>query len=141
MKWSNHANLAAYGLELVGWPPAVPPRNPSALSAAQNQAVLDALAAGRMWFRSTNPPPPSGDGAPSGEVPVPEVDEEAIFEDTIDFDAVGPGGAEAEVSKRDINCSITCETGDGILGTPAHRRDLRVEYANLYFGRATGAGE
>lgn len=54
MKWTNHARLQhAYSVRLVGWPADVPMRNPSTLTMAQNQMVLDALTEGRMLFEWT----------------------------------------------------------------------------------------
>lgn len=51
MKWTNHARLqSAYAVRLVGWPPDVPMRNPSALTMVQNQTVLEALREARMRF-------------------------------------------------------------------------------------------
>ncbi|GJE88642.1 hypothetical protein PsYK624_047250 [Phanerochaete sordida] len=98
MKWSNHANLAAYGVELRGWPPDVPVRNPSLLSAAQNQAVLDALHSGAMRFRRIGqedaPAPDTLQGPRDDDA---EVD--ALFEDTIDFDA-SSGDDARELGKR-----------------------------------------
>lgn len=59
-------------------------RNPSVLSAAQNQTILDALQTGKMWFRSTRPQPGPSE---SHDEPVQslEADDDIIFEDTIDF--------------------------------------------------------
>lgn len=94
MKWSNHSKLSTYGVELAGWPGDVPKRNPSALSAAQNQTILDALQLGKMWFRPIHPQP----SQTIDEKPVQrsEVDDDDIFEDTIDFTGILAEMAEGE---------------------------------------------
>lgn len=51
MKWTNHARLEEnYRIRLVGWPPDLPLKNPSALSVGQNQAIMDAIVGGNMRF-------------------------------------------------------------------------------------------
>ncbi|GBE88403.1 hypothetical protein SCP_1302180 [Sparassis crispa] len=69
MKWSDHSRLQVYGIRLEGWPAGVPVTNPSTLTVAQNQQVLEALCTGNMYFTrtgepqdSTNPAAPSDPG-------------------------------------------------------------------------------
>lgn len=82
MKWSNHANLSTYGVELLGWPPDVPMRNPSTLSVAQNQAILDALNSGSMRFRRIG----QEDVLTHSTLDIAEdMNDDALFEDAIDF--------------------------------------------------------
>ncbi|KIM84820.1 hypothetical protein PILCRDRAFT_5867 [Piloderma croceum F 1598] len=50
MKWSNHDRLSTHDVRLVGWPPSIPQQNPSAMTAAQNKLLLEALADGSMRF-------------------------------------------------------------------------------------------
>lgn len=84
MKWTNHSKLDAYGVRLVGWPDNVPVQNPSTLSVAQNKRLLEMLGAGEVSFERL-------DGVQSmqslqgASVQSPRPDEEAMFEDTIDF--------------------------------------------------------
>lgn len=101
MKWSNHAKLGTYGVELVGWPAEVPQRNPSTLSAVQNQMILDALRSGSMWFRSTHPQQvQEQEEAGASQA---EVDEEELFESAIDFTgAAGEREQESIISVGDI---------------------------------------
>ena len=50
MKWTNHEKLNAYGVRIEGWPPHIPQRNPSSLSASQNQEILDCVQNGVIRF-------------------------------------------------------------------------------------------
>lgn len=103
MKWSNHSNLGTYGIELVGWPPGVPMRNPSVLSVAQNQAILDAFKNGTMWFRRLGQMETAALNTPDQQE---EENDDALFEDTIDFtgasgDAIARTDAESRKRKRE----------------------------------------
>ncbi|KAI0064768.1 hypothetical protein BV25DRAFT_1799962 [Artomyces pyxidatus] len=50
MKWTNHDNLAVYGVRIVGWPAGVPMQNPSTLSTAQNRLLKECFARGSLRF-------------------------------------------------------------------------------------------
>ncbi|KAI0033068.1 hypothetical protein K488DRAFT_48462 [Vararia minispora EC-137] len=58
MKWTNHANLNAYGVRVEGWPVGVPLQNPSTLSVVHNTAVKAALDAGSLRFCRLEPSAP-----------------------------------------------------------------------------------
>ncbi|KAI0331925.1 hypothetical protein GY45DRAFT_1321749 [Cubamyces sp. BRFM 1775] len=84
MKWTNHSTLEKYGVRIVGWPESVPLQNPSMLSAAQNQLLLEMLGTGRIRFVrldgtqvATNTYHPGSNN--------PHHDEDAMFEDAIDY--------------------------------------------------------
>lgn len=84
MKWTNHSKLDAFGVRLVGWPDDIPLQNPSTFSVAQNKRLLEMLGAGQISFERL-------DGVQTSQnwqgtvAQSPHLDEEAMFEDTIDF--------------------------------------------------------
>ncbi|KAI8980174.1 hypothetical protein BD414DRAFT_493863 [Trametes punicea] len=83
MKWTNHSNLHVYGVRVVGWPDHVPLHNPSSLSVSQNQLLLEMLSTGRIRFVRLDGTQLADDST-SGEQS-PRRDEEAMFEDSIDY--------------------------------------------------------
>lgn len=94
MKWSNHAKLDIYGVRLVGWPASVPMQNPSSLSVAHNQSVLDSLRAGTMLFvpLQTNHNQvyeSSRSGSSAQKRPETNHVEVDVFQDTVDFSWAG----------------------------------------------------
>lgn len=50
MKWTNPERLDTYGVRLVGWPPDIPPQNPSTLKVNQNKQLLEAFKSGAARF-------------------------------------------------------------------------------------------
>ncbi|KAF5377350.1 hypothetical protein D9757_007996 [Collybiopsis confluens] len=50
MKWTNHERLSPYGVQLVGWPPDIPLKNPSSLKADQNKRLLELINSGSLKF-------------------------------------------------------------------------------------------
>ncbi|KAI9060657.1 hypothetical protein FKP32DRAFT_1577784 [Trametes sanguinea] len=84
MKWTNHSKLDVYGVRIVGWPDHIPMRNPSSLSVAQNQLLLEMLSSGRIRFERLDIGQVPGDIHPA-EASSPHQDEEAMFEDSIDY--------------------------------------------------------
>ncbi|TCD69337.1 hypothetical protein EIP91_007893 [Steccherinum ochraceum] len=100
MKWTNHSNLDAYNIRIVGWPEDIPKANPSALNTAQNRRILDGLASGAIFFESIQS---SQNMTTSSEVPPPETtglaqgDDLDVFEGTIDFSG---GGDQNEVGRQ-----------------------------------------
>ncbi|KAI0775220.1 hypothetical protein BD413DRAFT_471784 [Trametes elegans] len=82
MKWTNHAKLDAYGVRLVGWPAGVPSQNPSTLSVAQNKLLLEMLGKGSIRFVRADGADQVGE---AGEGPSERAEEDAIFEDSIDY--------------------------------------------------------
>lgn len=88
MKWTNHSNLYVYGVRIDGWPEDIPQQNPSTLSTAHNRRILDLLNEGKLSFvRFGNA---AAANVPETADEVPEQDEDAIFEDSIDYSwAVG----------------------------------------------------
>lgn len=50
MKWTNHDKLSTYGVKVVGWPAEIPLRNPSSLSASQNNVLFELLTSGDIKF-------------------------------------------------------------------------------------------
>ncbi|KAH9903017.1 hypothetical protein C8Q73DRAFT_672651 [Cubamyces lactineus] len=84
MRWTNHSMLDKYGVRIVGWPESVPLQNPSVLSVAQNQLLLEMLGTGRIHFvRLDGTQVPANTYHP-GSVST-NVDEDAMFEDSIDY--------------------------------------------------------
>jgi hypothetical protein len=80
MKWSNHSRLSSYDVRIVGWPKAVPHRNPSTLSVTEIRALLDALENGSLLFMRAD----RGHGDQSEEVndkafPASGSEDEAAF--------------------------------------------------------------
>ena len=71
-------------MQLHGWPDGVPMQNPSTLTTAQNKVLLDLLHEGKIYFSRLEGVP-----APATETNEAEAsaakDEEAIFEDSIDY--------------------------------------------------------
>ncbi|KAI0749334.1 hypothetical protein C8Q80DRAFT_1269231 [Daedaleopsis nitida] len=88
MKWTNHSNLYVYGVRILGWPDDIPQQNPSTLSTACNRRILDLLKESKISFiRCGNT---ASADLPATADEVPEQDEDAIFEDSIDYSwAVG----------------------------------------------------
>ena len=96
MKWTNHSKLDSYGVKMVGWPENVPRQNPSTLSVAQNKLLLDLLSEGKMSFsriESTQPPEPT-----MGVEELPVGDEDAMFEDSINYTWVPEATQEEDAS-------------------------------------------
>ncbi|EIN04899.1 hypothetical protein PUNSTDRAFT_107750 [Punctularia strigosozonata HHB-11173 SS5] len=110
MKWTNHDKLASYGIQIVGWPPNIPSQNPSTLSVAQNQRILDAVNQGVLRFESLAGP--SNAEASDGRDQRP-MDNQTIAAETGDVSAwlVSPDG--------DDNDAVTDDAPD------ASSRDLR----------------
>lgn len=106
MKWTNHSKLDAYGVRLVGWPDTIPLQNPSTFSVAQNKRLLEMLGAGQIFFERL-------DGVPSSQswqdsvVQSPHLDEEAMFEDAIDFSWTGEPG-----ENEPLHVSAACPSHD-----------------------------
>jgi len=97
MRWKNQGNLETYGVQLVGWPIDIPMQNPSTLSAAQNNQILNALNEGTMRFL---PIGPLGDfplQAVSAHVPDPAGLEEAAsdMDDYVKYDDLPVSGPSA----------------------------------------------
>ena len=91
MKWTNHSKLDVYGVKVVGWPEGVPVQNPSTLTVAQNKILLDLLAEGKLHFvRIDGSPVPDSSFAVAQNVGQKE--EDAIFEDSIDYSWVAAEG-------------------------------------------------
>ncbi|KAI0359858.1 hypothetical protein OH77DRAFT_873452 [Trametes cingulata] len=84
MKWTNHSKLHAYGVKLVGWPDGIPLQNPSSLSVAQNKLLLEMLATGRISFARLDGTQVLA-GIHDAAADSPRQDEEAMFEDSIDW--------------------------------------------------------
>ena len=109
MKWTNHTKLSVYGVRLNGWPDGVPAQSPSTFSVAQNQLLLDLLHEGKLHFsRLDGVSVPEGNAAEDGRLS--EGDENAIFEDSIDY-TWGLGEARGTVSWVSIffrGLYITC---------------------------------
>ncbi|CCM01384.1 uncharacterized protein FIBRA_03435 [Fibroporia radiculosa] len=85
MKWKDHSKLDVYGIRLEGWPPAVPMRNPSALSATQNKQILEALNAKTMTFIRTRDASPTPAGSTSISMQQESSDGADVIEDWIDY--------------------------------------------------------
>lgn len=117
MKWTNHSKLNVYGVRIVGWPENIPSQNPSTLSVAQNKTLLEMLNAGKIYFERLD-----GSRTPNNlqdrHSQSPRRDEEAMFEDSIDY-------------------SWTVE-GDGNSLVPTVRVDLSVFVRSLSSHRVRG---
>ncbi|OSD06565.1 hypothetical protein PYCCODRAFT_1474680 [Trametes coccinea BRFM310] len=85
MKWTNHSKLDTYGVRVVGWPDHIPMRNPSSLSVAQNQLLFELLSSGQVHFERIDGERTTGSLQPSAEHSPPHRDEDAMFEDSIDY--------------------------------------------------------
>ena len=84
MKWTNHSKLSVYGVRLNGWPEGVPAQSPSTFSVAQNKLLLDLLHEGKLYFsRLDGVAIPDANCGEDGSLS--EGDENAIFEDSIDY--------------------------------------------------------
>ncbi|KAI0833482.1 hypothetical protein BC628DRAFT_1507326 [Trametes gibbosa] len=84
MKWTNHSKLSVYGVRITGWPGAIPSQNPSTLSVTQNKKLLELLNAGSISFERLAAATTSDDSY-GQHVQSPNQDEEAMFEDSIDY--------------------------------------------------------
>ncbi|KAL1949481.1 hypothetical protein VTO73DRAFT_8362 [Trametes versicolor] len=122
MKWTNHSKLDAYGVRLVGWPDTIPLQNPSTFSVAQNKRLLEMLGAGQIFFERL-------DGVQTSQswqdtaVQSPHLDEEAMFEDAIDFSWTGEPGEHDSLHPDDYgNSSLTEHPDVGEPTTPKKRR-------------------
>ncbi|RPD74796.1 hypothetical protein L226DRAFT_571079 [Lentinus tigrinus ALCF2SS1-7] len=114
MKWTNHSKLDIYGVRLVGWPENVPRQNPSTLSVAQNKLLLDLLNEGKISFSylegvQSSVPTVSADEAPNR-------DEDAMFEDSIDYTWVSEETQE-DVGNLDVPSSFIQADSDN--GSPS----------------------
>lgn len=117
MKWTNHSKLDAYGVRLVGWPDTIPLQNPSTFSVAQNKRLLEMLGAGQISFERL-------DGVQTSQSWQDTVgqslhlDEEAMFEDAIDFSWTGEPGehdslhVSATFSSHDCHLTWPCQQPD-----------------------------
>ncbi|KAH9850376.1 hypothetical protein C2E23DRAFT_836259 [Lenzites betulinus] len=85
MKWTNHSKLSVYGVRISGWPEAIPSQNPSTLSVTQNKKLLEMLNAGDICFVRLDATARTSDEAHEQHVQSPMRDEEAMFEDSIDY--------------------------------------------------------
>lgn len=93
MKWTNPERLDVYGVRLVGWPPSIPPQNPSSLKLPQNKQLLECLLNGTMRFEKLLITPGSTDDLGSSGTDIANNSQEAEVTDDFSwaYDANGGG--------------------------------------------------
>ncbi|KAH9838478.1 uncharacterized protein C8Q71DRAFT_751459 [Rhodofomes roseus] len=106
MKWTDHSKLDVYGIRVVGWPPSVPPQNPSTLSVAQNKEVLEALRKGRMYFERMAVPQDLPETSGSVQTAFKATPEDAM---DISWAYRDPDEPAAKVSVECCHCDVLCK--------------------------------